>query len=182
MPDQPSNITALKRSTDATIQDHTVIAADSYVRSVEGALFAQGAGNEAIALDMRDLYYKVTVTHSPGMDPSLLFGEADNGRNDNTLASLSALDANGVPQEGFAGGFLNPSPDIDSGTVFDSALFHFVLDTTDTPDENYWADFNTLVVKFQGGDYSLRVTSNPEPATLSILVLGGLAVLKRRRK
>ena len=117
------------------------------------------------------------------MDPTLLFGEADNGSNCNTLASLKALDADGIPQEGFATGFLNPSPEPYSGAVFDSALFHFALDTTDTPDEGFWADFNTLVVKFQGGgDYSLRTTSNPEPTTLSFLALGGLAILKRRRK
>ncbi|MBL7218920.1 MAG: PEP-CTERM sorting domain-containing protein [Phycisphaerae bacterium] len=164
-----------------SLASYTIIAADSHIRSVDGALFAQGAGNEAITLDPRNLSYKVMVTHSPGMDPTLLFGEADNKRNDNTLASISALDANGVPQEGYAGGFLNPSPNSDSGAIFDSALFHFALDTTDTPDENSWTDENTLVVKFQGGGYSRRV-HNPEPATMCMLAVGGLTLLRRRRR
>ena len=113
------------------------------------------------------------------MDPALLFGEADNNRSDNALGSLSALDANGVPQEGYAGGFLNPEPG-QYGAVFDSALFHFALDTTDTLDETHWADENTLVVKFQGGGYSQRV-ANPEPATMCMLAVGGLTLLRRRR-
>jgi hypothetical protein len=111
----------------------------------------------------------------------VLFGEVDNSSNCNTLASLKALDADGIPQEGFATGFLNPSPETYSGAVFDSALFHFALDTTDTPDEGLWDTSEVLVVKFQGGgDYSMRVPHAPEPATMCMLAVGGLALLRRR--
>jgi hypothetical protein len=111
-----------------------------------------------------------------------MFGEGDNERNDNAIGSLDALDLSDIPQEDFAVGFLNPSPYSDSGAVFDSALFHFALDTIDTPDPSYWENADTMVVKYQGGgDYSTHVYNVPEPTALAVLALGGLLAVRRGR-
>lgn len=152
----------------------------SYVNSTATTLYTQGAGNAATVVGPAALYYKLVDADSQGMDKCLMFGEADNLRNDSAIASLSALDAMNVPVEDFATGFLNASPYADSGAVIDAALFHFALDTTETPDTSYWSA-DTLMVKFQGGgDYSWHVANVPEPTALAMLALGSL-LLRRRR-
>jgi hypothetical protein len=115
------------------------------------------------------------------MDRCFMTANADNIRNDNTIASASVLDAL-IPQEGHAVGFLNTDPDEYSGAVFDTALFHFVFDESAVPDTSFYANPDTLVVKFVGGGYSLHVPNVPEPSSVLLIGFGALAVLKRRRK
>ncbi len=165
--------------------DGTNSTTTSYVESTATTRFAQGAGNAAIILSpaARTLYYKMTESDSPGMNKCLMFGDADNQRNDSAIGSINVLDPGYVPQEDFAVGWLdpNPTPPGDHGMVFDSALFHFMLDTTDTPDASLWAN-SGLVVKFQGGGgYSQHVANVPEPATVALLGLGALALLRKRK-
>jgi hypothetical protein len=122
---------------------------------------------------------------SQGMNKCLMmdYVEADNKRNDNAIGSNNALDASFIPQEGFAVGWLDPDPTPpgDHGMVFDSAHFRFVLNTTDTPDASLWAD-SGLAIKFQGGgDYSYHVFNVPEPATIALLAIGSLALLRKRK-
>jgi hypothetical protein len=105
---------------------------------------------------------------------------ADNIRNDNTIASLSVLDAL-VPQEGHAVGFLEMHPDQYSGAVFDTVLFHFVFDESAVPDTSFYADPDTLIVKFVGGGYSLHVPNVPEPGSVLLLGFGALAVLRKTK-
>ena len=156
----------------------------SYAESTESTRFAQGAGSAAIIMSpaVRDLYYKMIDGDSPGMDKCLMFGEADNLRNDNAIGSMDALDGSYIPQEDFATGYLNTSPYPDSGAVFDVAVFHFVLDPIDVPDTIFYTNPNTLVVKFQGGgDYSMHVENVPEPATLLLLGFGAVMLRRKRR-
>jgi len=153
----------------------------SYVQSLATTLFAQGAGNAAVNYAPRNLYYKITDSDSPGMNKCFMFGDADNLRNDNSIGSINVLNGSNVPQEGWAEGFLAAQPDQYSGTVFDAALFHFVF-TGDTPPESLFADPGSLITKFVGGGYSSHVSNVPEPATLAILGLGGMALLRKRAK
>ena len=166
---------------EINLDGYQPIAAGSYVQSLDTTLFAQGAGNPATQMGIRNLYYGLVAADSPGMHTCLMFGEGDILRNDNAIASLNALDLSNIPVEDYAVGFLNPSPYADSGAIFDAALFHFALDTTDTPDPDYWVAADTLVVKYQGGgDYSWHVYNVPEPTTVLLLGLGGL-LLRRVR-
>ena len=154
----------------------------SYVQSLASTWFAQGAGNPATQMGIRNLHYKLVAADSPGMHACLMFGEGDNERNDNAIGSLDVLDGSFIPHEDFATGYLNPSPYADSGAVFDAALFHFALDTLEAPDPGYWADIDTLVVKYQGGeDYSWHVYNLPEPAAGLLLGLIGLVIRRPRR-
>ena len=98
---------------------------NSYASSLSGTLFAQDIGNEANNLSVRHLYYNFVSSDSPGMNRCFMTMDADNIKNDSTIGSINILDGLLKPQEGYAVGFLKPQPNIDSGTVFDAALFHF---------------------------------------------------------
>jgi len=166
---------------EISLNGYSAIASSSTVRSTESTLYTSGAGVAATSMGPADLYYKLVAADSPGMDTCLMFGEADNLRNDNAIGSLNVLDASNIPQEDFATGFLNASPNPDSGVVIDSAIFRFELNTTDTLDAAYWAAGN-MVVKYQGGgDYSMHVENIPEPATMAYLGLSFLALIRIRR-
>ena len=161
----------------------TLDEASSYVESYADTYFAKGVGNTALQLGQQNLYYSFVPSDSSGMDRCLMTLEADDLRNDNTIASLIVLDGSNIPQEGHANGFLNDSPSADSGAIFDKARFHFAFFGSGTPDENFYGDQATLVVKFVGGgDYSYKshVYNVPEPTTLAILGLGALLLRKRR--
>lgn len=56
------------------------------------------------------------------------------------------------------------------------ALIEFIIGGTLSPDSNDGASFTHTA------DYSFQLTSVPEPATLSLLALGGLAMIRRRRR
>ncbi|HUT29055.1 MAG TPA: PEP-CTERM sorting domain-containing protein [Sedimentisphaerales bacterium] len=155
----------------------------SYVSSLADSLFAQGAGYTAVNYPIRNLYYDVVAADHAGMDRCFMTANADNIRNDNTIASASVLDAFNIPQEGHAVGFLDKHPDDYSAAVFDTVLFHFVFDETAVPDTSFYANPDTLVVKFVGGgDYSLHVPNVPEPSSVVLIGLGAVAALKRRSK
>jgi len=169
---------------------YTLDEANSYVQSLATTYISNGAGAAATLLGIQDLSYTIVAPDSPGMNLCFMSTEADNQRNDNTIASMSVLDGSYVPQENYAVGFLNPSPNADSGAVFDSARFHFEYVGV-APDASLFADgdFASLVVKFVGGgDYSYKHVGNgtliPEPTTLHLVGLGlfGLVVAKRRRE
>jgi hypothetical protein len=88
-----------------------------------------------------------------------------------------------VPQEYYAQGFLNPSPDVNSGAVFDSALFHFAFNETTTPDASYYLNPDTLFIKYVGGgDYSRHQSNVPEPSTVALLGLGTLVLLRKEKR
>jgi len=155
---------------------YELLAAGTYVSSTDETWFAQGSGNAALLLGQRELNYSVKgKSDSQGN----LVATAANGSNDNVIGSLAALDAQHVPQEDSSAGFLNASPHEDSGAVFDSAVFRFQLDTTETPDENLWG-CGTITVKYQGDEYSMRVTNAPEPTSAVLLALGASALLRAR--
>ncbi|MHC5074353.1 MAG: PEP-CTERM sorting domain-containing protein [Planctomycetota bacterium] len=172
-----------------TYADGLVLDEDnSYAYSLSDSLFAQGSGNAAKNLAAQQLYYNIVAADSAGMKKCLMTAEADNENNDNTIGSLNVLDGSDIPQEGWALGFLNPesNPPLpgaeDHGTVFDAVRFHLEF-TGDAPDESYYATPGTLMVKYVGGgDYSDHQANVPEPATIAILGLGGLFVLRRRKR
>jgi hypothetical protein len=162
---------------------------NTYAYSLSDSLFAQGSDKAAINLTAQKLYYDIVDADSSGMKWCLMTAEADNIKNDNTIGSLNVLDdETDIPQEGWATGFLNPetSPPSgakDHGTVFNAVRFRLAF-TGDAPDESYYANPNTLVVKFVGGgDYSdQHVWNVPEPTSLAMLGLGGLVLALRRKK
>jgi hypothetical protein len=167
------------------IDDFTLNESASYVSSLSDTLFAQGKDNEAVHFAERYSYYDLVAPDSPAMDKCFMTqnagGEVDNIINDNTIGSASVLDDSNVPQEGWAEGFLNTQPDVFSGTVFDAALFHFAYNEDALPDPSFYSNPNTLIVKFVGGgDYSLHVSNVPEPASILLISLGGLVLLRRR--
>ncbi|MHC4264748.1 MAG: PEP-CTERM sorting domain-containing protein [Planctomycetota bacterium] len=171
-----------------TYADGLVLDEDSsYVYSLSGSLFAQGDGIAAKNLTAQQLYYNFVSADSAGMKKCLMTAEADNENNDNTIGSLNVLDTLDKPREGWAIGFLNPeanppSSAEDHGTVFNAVRFHLEFTGT-APDESYYANADTLIVKYVGGgDYSDHQANVPEPATIAILGLGGLVLLARRKR
>lgn len=159
----------------------------SYVSSFSDTWFAQGrskgSNNPAVQLGAMNLDYNLVAPDSHGMDICFMTGEADNVSNNNTVASMDVLDGSYVPQEAYADGFLNPSPDVNSGAVFDTVLFHFAFNESLTPDASYYLTHDTLFVKYiGGGDYSLHQSSVPEPSTVALLGLGTLALLRKRKR
>jgi hypothetical protein len=45
-----------------------------------------------------------------------------------------------------------------------------------------WADLQILMANFGAGSLSAPATNTPEPATLGLLAIGALAMLRRRRR
>jgi hypothetical protein len=160
----------------------------SYVSSFSSTYFAQGKkgqnNNPAVLLGAMNLDYNFDIgPDSPGMDECFMTGDADNFSNNNTIGSMSVLDGSYVPQEGHAEGFLNDSPDVNSGAVFDAALFHFAFDESLTPDASFYLTADTLFIKYiGGGDYSRHQSNVPEPSTVAMLGLGTLVLLRKRKK
>ena len=167
---------------EINLGSYDVVDVSSYVSSTATTLIANGAGSPATLLGVQNLYYKIVGAASPGMHTRFMSGQGINLRNDNSIGSLNILDASNIPQEDYVVAFLNPSPYQDSGAVFDSAIFHFALNTTDTPDTTYWASDN-LIIKYKGGgDYSMRVANAPEPASILLIGFGALASFIRRKR
>ena len=167
---------------------YTLDEGNSYVQSLSTTYISNGAGVAATLLGIQGLSYEIVAADTPGMNLCFMSTEADNQRNDNTIASMSVLDGSYIPQENYAVGFLNPSPNADSGAVFDSALFHFEY-VGAAPDASLFADAETasLVVKFVGGgDYSYKHVGNgmiiPEPTTLHLLGFGLLVLIGMRKR
>ncbi len=165
----------------------TLNESSSYVSSLSSTYFAQGktgnSNNPAVQLGIMNLDYNFVAPDSVGMDTCYMTGDADNVSNNNTVASMNVLDGSYVPQEYYAQGFLNTQPDANSGAVFDSALFHFAFDESLTPDASFYLTHDTLFVKYiGGGDYSMHQASVPEPSTVALLGLGGLTLLRKRKR
>jgi len=55
-------------------------------------------------------------------------------------------------------------------------------DTYGTPGTVDWADLQILMAHFGAGSLSAPAMNTPEPATLGLLAIGALAILRRRRK
>jgi len=160
------------------LYEYGLVAGPSHVSSTDDAWFAQGPGEAAVQLGQLELNYKIkTKSDSQGN----LLAKATIVCNDNVIAGLAALDDQHVPQEDSSAGFLNPSPHEYSGAVFDSAVFHFCLDTIEIPDEALWGA-GTITVKYQGDEYSMRVTNTPEPVSVLVFAIGAWALLPCRRR
>jgi hypothetical protein len=167
------------------IDGFTLDEGSSYVSSLSDSLFAQGAGNPAVNLTTRNLAYNLVDPDSFGIALGKCFmtANADNIRNDNTVGSADVLDGSYIPLEGWADGFLNTQPDTDSGTVFDSIRFHLAFNEGGIPDTSLYAVADMLYIKFVGGgDYSDHVSSIPEPASVLLIGLGFLAILRKRKR
>lgn len=169
---------------------YTMDEASSFVQSTSSTYISHGSGEVATLLGIQALSYEIVAPDTPGMHRCFMTTEADNQKNDNTIASMNVLDASYIPQENYAAGFLNPSPYTDSGAVFDVALFHFEY-VGAAPDATVFADaeFASLVVKFVGGgDFSYKHVGNgviiPEPTSINLLGFGLvlLAALKKKSK
>jgi|GEM_PF-3835655 len=162
------------------LEGFTLDEENSYVSSFPDTWFSQAGGNPALQLGERHLSWSIG-TGPPAKKTwvmSLGAGPSTQG-NDNSIASINVLDSANVPQEGWAVGFLNTSPDIYSGAVFDSARFFFKFLETETPsDLDFYAIENSISVKFAGGGYSSRLTV-PEPATIIFLALSSLSLLRK---
>lgn len=166
---------------------YTLDEANSYVQSISGTYISNGAGVVATALGVQTLSWEIVAADSPGMQGCFMTTEADNQRNDNTIASLNVLDGSLIPQENYAVGFLNPSPNTDSGAVFDQVLLHFVYFGA-APDAALFADAElaSLIVKFVGGgDFSAKHVGNgviiPEPSSIGLIGLGLLLLGVKKR-
>jgi hypothetical protein len=155
----------------------------SYAASRADTLFAQDVGNPAINLSQRNLYYSLVESDSPGMNRCFMSLDADNIKNDSTIGSINVLDGSSLPQEGYAVGFLKPHPNVDSGTVFDTVLFHFAFEEAGIPDPGFYGNASTLIVKFVGGgDYSYKHVANvPEPLSVVFVAMGGMGLILRRK-
>lgn len=173
--------------------DQMVDVANSHVHSLAGSCFGQGAGEEVLYSDStQTLNYTLVEKDDPKGKMKkcpVSYAKAVNNGNDNTIASMNILDGSLVPQEDRATGFLNPVSDPYSGAVFGTVVFHFEFtDELYHVQESFYEEADTLVVKYQGGgDYSYRVSSAgvhnvPEPATLTLVVIGSLAMTKLRRR
>jgi hypothetical protein len=165
----------------------TLNSSASYVSSFSDTYFAQGktggSYNPAVQRGAMNLDYNLVAPDSHGMDICFMTAEADNVQNNNAVASMDVLDGSYVPQEYYAAGFLNTSPDANSGAVFDTVLFHFAFNETATPDASFYLTADTLFVKYiGGGDYSLHQSNVPEPSTVALLGLGTLALLRKRKR
>ncbi len=75
---------------------------------------------------------------------------------------------------------------IDGGTALDKTIHYGTIGNfSGQTDKGYVVQFDTAVDGIRiaaSGHDSLTVTTIPEPATMSILALGGLLALRRRRK
>lgn len=159
----------------------------SYVSSFSDTYFAQGKtgsnNNPAVQLGIMNLDYNLVAPDSQGMHKCFMTADADNVSNNNTIGSMDVLDGEYRPQEYYAQGFLNPSPDVNSGAVFDTVLFHFSFNESVTPDVSFYSTPSTLYVKYiGGGDYSMHAASVPEPSTVALLGFGTLVLLRRRKR
>ncbi|MHC4149152.1 MAG: PEP-CTERM sorting domain-containing protein [Planctomycetota bacterium] len=159
----------------------------SYVSSLSDTYFAQGKtgnnNNPAVQLGIMNLDYNLVAPDSPGMHKCFMTADADNVSNNNTVGSIDVLDGEYRPQENYAEGFLNTMPDVNSGAVFDSVMFHFAFDESVTPDVSFYSTASTLYVKYiGGGDYSMHAASVPEPSTVALLGFGTLVLLRRRKR
>ncbi|NNJ70500.1 MAG: PEP-CTERM sorting domain-containing protein [Kiritimatiellales bacterium] len=170
-----------------TFPDGLVVDASSQVISAAGSYFGQGTDASVLySASSQVLNYSVVDRDDPKgkMKKCLMsYAEAANNRNDNSVASWDVLDGALIPQEDRAVGFLKPVPDTYSGAVFDTVVFHIEFtDNQYVVDESFYATPETLVIKYQGGgDYSYHAYNIPEPASVTLMAIGTLAVIRFRR-
>lgn len=164
-----------------TFPDGLVVDGDnSSVTSKAGSYFAQGADTAALyTADSKTLNYDFLGPDTVRMKKRLTSGDPANNQNDNTIASMNILDGSYIPRDDSAVGFLNSRPGTYSGAVFDTVTFHILFTTDDVVAESFYANAQTLVVKYQGYGSSYHAYNTPEPTTFAILALGALLLRKR---
>ena len=146
--------------------------------------------DEATGVELWTANINGNSTSTPAVHDGKVFIGSDDGR----LYCLDATNAGAVVWSFPTGGFVMSSPAVADGKVYFGSLDHTVYCVDEITGGLVWKYF-TGASRLEGsgavvdGFYytgnengNLYAFGVPEPATLSLLALGGLAVIRRRRR